>query len=37
VLLLRNRLSAWSLQLIVLAGTVIVTRAVYYGHDPSGY
>jgi diguanylate cyclase (GGDEF)-like protein len=21
----------------VLAGTVIVTRAVYYGHDPSGY
>jgi diguanylate cyclase (GGDEF)-like protein len=37
VLLLRNRLPAWSLQLIVLAGTAIVTRAVYYGHDPSGY
>jgi diguanylate cyclase (GGDEF)-like protein len=37
VLLLRNRLTAWSLQLLVLAGTVIVTRAVYYGHDPSGY
>jgi diguanylate cyclase (GGDEF)-like protein len=35
--LLRNRLPAWSLPLIVLAGTAVVTRAVYYGHDPSGY
>jgi diguanylate cyclase (GGDEF)-like protein len=37
LLLLRRRLPVWSLQLGVLAGTVIVTRAVYYGHDPSGY
>jgi diguanylate cyclase (GGDEF)-like protein len=25
------------LQLCVLAATIVVTRAVYYGHDPSGY
>jgi diguanylate cyclase (GGDEF)-like protein len=37
LLLLRNRLPAWSLPLIVLAGTAVVTRAVYYGNDPSGY
>ena len=37
VLLLRQRLPAWALQLSVLAGTIVVTRAVYYGHDPSGY
>ena len=37
LLLLRRVLPAWSLQLIVLAGTVVVTRAVYYGNDPSGY
>src|SRR5882672_4970869 len=37
LLLLRNRLPAWSLPLIVVAGTAVVTRAVYYGHDPSGY
>src|SRR4051812_24957031 len=37
VLLLRQRLPAWALQLSVLLGTIIVTRAVYYGHDPSGY
>ena len=37
LLLLRNRLPGWSLPLIVLAGTAVVTRAVYYGHDPSGY
>jgi diguanylate cyclase (GGDEF)-like protein len=37
VLLARQRLSVWSLQLCVLAGTIVVTRAVYYGHDPSGY
>ena len=37
VLLLRNRLPVWALQLLVLGGTLIVTRAVYYGHDPSGY
>ena len=37
VLLLRRRLPVWALQLCVLAGTLVVTRAVYYGHDPSGY
>src|SRR4051794_19392498 len=37
VLGLRNRLPAWSLPVLVLAGTAVVTRAVYYGHDPSGY
>jgi diguanylate cyclase (GGDEF)-like protein len=37
VLLFRDRLPVWSLQLCVLAGTLIVTRAVYYGNDPSGY
>src|SRR5215216_5851530 len=37
MLLLRNRLPAWSLPIIVFAGTAVVTRAVYYGHDPSGY
>ena len=37
VLLARERLPVWALQLCLLAGTVIVTRAVYYGHDPSGY
>jgi diguanylate cyclase (GGDEF)-like protein len=37
LLLLRNRLPGWSLPFIVLAGTAVVTRAVYYGHDPSGY
>jgi len=37
VLLLRQRLPVWALQLCVLAGTIIVTRAVYYGNDPSGY
>jgi diguanylate cyclase (GGDEF)-like protein len=37
LLLLRNRLPAWSLPLFVLAGTAVVTRAVYYGHDPSGF
>ena len=37
LLLVRNRLPAWSLPLIVLGGTAVVTRAVYYGNDPSGY
>ena len=37
VLGLRRRLPVWALQLCVLAGTIVVTRAVYYGHDPSGY
>ena len=37
LLLLRNRVATWTLPIIVFAGTAIVTRAVYYGHDPSGY
>ena len=37
VLGFRRLLPVWALQLCVLAGTIIVTRAVYYGHDPSGY
>jgi diguanylate cyclase (GGDEF)-like protein len=37
LLLVRNRLPAWSLPIILLGGTAVVTRAVYYGHDPSGY
>jgi diguanylate cyclase (GGDEF)-like protein len=37
MLALRNRLPSWSLPIIVLAGTALITRAVYYGHDPSGY
>jgi diguanylate cyclase (GGDEF)-like protein len=37
MLLLRNRLPGWTVQVAVLAGTVVVTRAVYYGNDPSGF
>ncbi len=37
LLALRNRLPAWAIQVLLLAGTVLVTRAVYYGEDPSGY
>ncbi len=37
LLLLRNRMQGSSLPFIVFIGTVVVTRAVYYGHDPSGY
>jgi diguanylate cyclase (GGDEF)-like protein len=33
----RDRLPVWGFQALVLAGTLVVTRAVYYGHDPSGY
>jgi diguanylate cyclase (GGDEF)-like protein len=33
----RNQLSAGVMQVLVLAGTAVVTRAVYYGADPSGY
>ncbi|MEK6277019.1 MAG: GGDEF domain-containing protein [Actinomycetota bacterium] len=33
----RRHLPAWSLQFAVLAGTLVVTRAVYYGNDPSGF
>jgi diguanylate cyclase (GGDEF)-like protein len=37
ILLARNHLTEWSLQVCLLGGTVVVTRAVYYGHDPGGY
>ena len=37
LLLLRARLPHWSLPVLLLAGVAVVTRAVYYGHDPSGY
>jgi diguanylate cyclase (GGDEF)-like protein len=37
LLLARRRLPAWAIQLMVLGGTAVVTRAVYYGDDPSGY
>ena len=37
LLALRRRLPPWVIQLMLLAGTGIVTRAVYLGEDPSGY
>ncbi len=37
LLLLRARLPRWALPVLLLAGIAVVTRAVYYGHDPSGY
>jgi diguanylate cyclase (GGDEF)-like protein len=37
LLVLRRSIPAWAIQVVVLAGTVVVTRAVYYGHDPSGF
>lgn len=37
LLLVRNRIPLWAVLLALLAGIVVVTRAVYYGHDPSGY
>jgi diguanylate cyclase (GGDEF)-like protein len=37
ILLARDRLPVWAFHALILAGTVVVTRAVYYGHDPSGY
>jgi diguanylate cyclase (GGDEF)-like protein len=37
LLLARNRLPVWAIQVMVLGGTAVVTRAVYYGNDPSGY
>jgi diguanylate cyclase (GGDEF)-like protein len=32
-----RKLPAWSAQLVALGGTVAITRAVYYSHDPSFY
>ena len=37
LLLLRNRLPGWAFPYILFVGAAVVTRAVYYGHDPSGY
>jgi diguanylate cyclase (GGDEF)-like protein len=37
LLLLRNRIPGSALPYVLFIGTVVVTRAVYYGHDPSGY
>jgi diguanylate cyclase (GGDEF)-like protein len=34
---IRNRVPVWAVQLALLGGIVVVTRAVYYGEDPSGY
>ena len=36
LLLVRNRIRPWMVQLLVLAGTVVVTRAIYYGDGASG-
>jgi diguanylate cyclase (GGDEF)-like protein len=32
-----RRLPAWSAQLAAVGGTLVITRAVYYSHDPSFY
>ncbi len=32
-----RRLPAWSAQLAAVGGTVVITRAVFYSHDPSFY
>ena len=32
----RNRVTPWMIQLLVLGGTLVVTRAVYYGDGASG-
>lgn len=32
-----RRLPAWAGQLAAVAGTLVITRAVYYSHDPSFY
>jgi diguanylate cyclase (GGDEF)-like protein len=37
LLLIRNRVPVWAVLLALLAGIVVITRAVYYGQDPSGY
>jgi diguanylate cyclase (GGDEF)-like protein len=37
LLLIRNRIPVWAVQLAVLGGTLVITRAVYYGDDPSGH
>src|SRR5688572_16760830 len=37
LLLLRNQVRTWMIQLTILLGTLVVTRAVYYGEDAGGY
>ncbi|MGZ5319926.1 MAG: diguanylate cyclase [Solirubrobacterales bacterium] len=37
MLALHRVLPVWCVQLAVLAGTLVVTRAVYYGNDASGF
>jgi diguanylate cyclase (GGDEF)-like protein len=37
LLLIRNEIPARAVQIAVLGGIVLITRAVYYGEDPSGY
>ena len=37
LLALRKVVPLWFVQLAVLAGIGVVTRAVYYGHDPTGF
>lgn len=32
-----RRLPAWSAQLVAVGGTLVITRAIYYSHDPSFY
>jgi diguanylate cyclase (GGDEF)-like protein len=33
----RNFIPVWAIHIAVLAGTLVITRAVYEGHDPSGF
>jgi diguanylate cyclase (GGDEF)-like protein len=35
--MLAGRLPVWSIQIAVVIGTLVVTRAVYFGDDPSGF
>lgn len=37
VALATRRLPAWMLQVVVAAGILVITRAVYYSADPSGF
>lgn len=37
LLALRNIVPVWAIHVAVAAGTLVITRAVYEGHDPSGF
>jgi diguanylate cyclase (GGDEF)-like protein len=37
MLALRNKLPRWSLYVCVTIGTALVTRAIYYSHEPNAY